>query len=126
MAREIVPIPVPQRKGRALLIDPDETPGHLAEGVGETRPAFPGRHGPVIGRGARSDHGHRTGTGDASAAGPRRAGDLSDIDLFELNEAFASQSLAVLRGLGLAGCAARSGHHLHWCRNGIALLLESV
>src|SRR4029079_11328983 len=26
---------------------------------------------------------------------------VSDIDLFELNEAFASQSLAVLRGLGL-------------------------
>jgi acetyl-CoA acyltransferase len=31
-----------------------------------------------------------------------RAGlDVADIDLFELNEAFASQSLAVLRGLGL-------------------------
>jgi acetyl-CoA acetyltransferase len=27
---------------------------------------------------------------------------MSDIDLFELNEAFASQSLAVLRGLGLS------------------------
>jgi acetyl-CoA C-acetyltransferase len=32
-----------------------------------------------------------------------RAGlQVGDIDLFELNEAFASQSLAVLRGLGLA------------------------
>jgi len=31
----------------------------------------------------------------------RRNLQVSDIDLFELNEAFASQSLAVLRGLGL-------------------------
>ena len=31
----------------------------------------------------------------------RKGLEISDIDLFELNEAFASQSLAVLRGLGL-------------------------
>ena len=30
------------------------------------------------------------------------------------------------RRLHGSGCAARSGHHVLWCRNGEALLLESV
>ena len=36
---------------------------------------------------------------------------LSDIDLIELNEAFASQSLAVMRGLGLPDDAEHVNPH---------------
>ena len=46
------------------------------------------------------DHGH--GTGSAMRKAVERAGlRLDDLDLIELNEAFASQSLAVVRELGL-------------------------
>ena len=46
------------------------------------------------------DHGHRAGAGRAQGARARRASTLPDIDLFELNEAFAAQSLAVVRDSG--------------------------
>jgi len=137
MAREIAPIPVPQRKAPALLVDRDEHPRDTsAEALATLRPLFPG--GTVTA-------GNSSGINDGAAAvliasekavqaygltplaritgmatigvpprimgiGPEpatrrllgRAGlEVADIDLFELNEAFASQSLAVLRGLGL-------------------------
>jgi acetyl-CoA C-acetyltransferase len=137
MAREIAPIPVPQRKAPALLVDRDEHPRDTsAEALAKLRPLFPG--GTVTA-------GNSSGINDGAAAlliasekavqdygltplaritgmasigvpprimgiGPEpatrrllgRAGlEVADIDLFELNEAFASQSLAVLRGLGL-------------------------
>jgi acetyl-CoA C-acetyltransferase len=137
MAREIAPIPVPQRKAPALLIEQDEHPRDSSqESLAKLRPLFPG--GTVTA-------GNSSGVNDGAAAlliasekavkdydltplarvtglssvgvpprimgigpGPAtrrllgRAGlQVSDIDLFELNEAFASQSLAVLRGLGL-------------------------
>ena len=45
--------------------------------------------------------GHRPGSGGAEAARPRASSRSADIDLVELNEAFASQSVAVIRELGL-------------------------
>ncbi len=138
MAREIIGIPVPQRKGPALLVERDEHPRDTSqEALAKLRPLFPG--GTVTA-------GNSSGINDGAAAlliasekalndydltplarvtglasvgvpprimgiGPEpatrrllaRAGlTVSDIDLFELNEAFASQSLAVMRGLGLA------------------------
>lgn len=137
MAREIVAVPVPQRRGDPVLVDRDEHPRDTsAQSLAKLRPLFP--DGTVTA-------GNASGVNDGAAAlliasdkavhdydltplaritglasigvpprimgiGPepatrrllRRAGlDIPDIDLFELNEAFASQSLAVLRGLGL-------------------------
>ena len=45
--------------------------------------------------------GDRPGAGRPQAARARRARGVGDLDLVELNEAFASQSLAVIRELGL-------------------------
>ncbi|HEV8316228.1 MAG TPA: acetyl-CoA C-acetyltransferase [Vicinamibacterales bacterium] len=136
---EIVPVPIPQKKGDPVLFDTDEYPraGATAEKLAALRPAFK-KDGSVTA-------GNASGINDGAAAvvvatderarklgrrplarilsfatsgvdpaimgmGPvpavrtalDRAGlDASDIDLFELNEAFASQSLAVLRQLNL-------------------------
>src|SRR5438067_3781894 len=136
---EIVPVPVPQRKGDPVMVDTDEYP--RAETTVETlaglKPAFK-KDGSVTA-------GNASGINDGAAAlvvttgkkaqdlgrkplarilayvstgvdpkimgmGPvpavrtvlDRAGlTTSDIDLFELNEAFAAQSLAVTRGVGI-------------------------
>jgi acetyl-CoA C-acetyltransferase len=138
MAREIVAVPVPQRKAPPLIVDTDEHPRDTSqEALATLRPLFPG--GTVTA-------GNSSGINDGAAAlliasekaigqygltplaritglssvgvpprimgvGPEpatrrllgRAGlQIGDIDLFELNEAFASQALAVLRGLGLS------------------------
>ena len=136
---EIVPVPVPQRKGDPILVDTDEYPraGTTAETLGALKPAFR-KDGSVTA-------GNASGINDGAAAlvvttakkaqtlgknplarilsyvstgvdprvmgiGPvpavrkvlERAGlTISDIDLFELNEAFAAQSVAVARELGL-------------------------
>jgi acetyl-CoA C-acetyltransferase len=136
---EIVPVPVPQRKGDPVLVDTDEYPraGTTAEKLAALKPAFK-KDGTVTA-------GNASGINDGAAAlvvttmrkaqeigrrplarilayvstgvdpmimgmGPvpavrkvvERAGlQLSDIDLFELNEAFAAQSLGVVRELGL-------------------------
>ena len=136
---EIVPVPVPQRKGDPVLVDTDEYPraGTTAEKLGALKPAFR-KDGSVTA-------GNASGINDGAAAlvvttakkaqalgktalarilsyastgvdpavmgiGPvpavrkvlDRAGlTIADIDLFELNEAFAAQSLAVARELGL-------------------------
>ena len=136
---EIVPVPVPQRKGGPVLVDTDEYPraGTTAEKLGALKPAFK-KDGSVTA-------GNASGINDGAAAlvvttakkaqalekkplarilsyvsigvdpkvmgiGPvpavrkvlERAGlRIGDIDLFELNEAFAAQSLAVARELGL-------------------------
>ena len=53
-------------------------------------------------RGLRpDDHGHRSGARDPAGARARRT-EANDIDLFEVNEAFAPQYLAVEKELGLA------------------------
>jgi acetyl-CoA C-acetyltransferase len=136
---EIVPVPVPQRKGGPILVDTDEYPraGTTAEKLAALKPAFT-KDGSVTA-------GNSSGINDGAAAvvvttaakakkvgtkplarilsyvstgvdpkvmgiGPvpavrkvlDRAGlNINDIDLFELNEAFAAQSVAVSRELGL-------------------------
>ena len=136
---EIVPVPVPQRKGDPVMVDTDEYPraGTTAEKLGALKPAFK-KDGSVTA-------GNASGINDGAAAlvittmkkaeqlgkkplarilayvstgvdpkvmgiGPvpavrkvlDRAGlKTGDIDLFELNEAFAAQSVAVARELGL-------------------------
>jgi len=136
---EIVPVPVPQKKGEPLRVDTDEYPraGTTAEKLAALKPAFK-KDGSVTA-------GNASGINDGAAAvvvttrtkaqrigakplarirsyastgvdpmvmgiGPvpavRKALDraglaLADIDLFELNEAFAAQSVAVVRELGV-------------------------
>jgi acetyl-CoA C-acetyltransferase len=136
---EIVPVPVPQKKGEARLVDTDEypRPGTTAEMLAKLKPAFK-KNGTVTA-------GNASGINDGAAAlvvttasraralgasplarivsyasaavdpkvmgiGPvpavrkalEKAGIGADrIDLFELNEAFAAQSLAVLQELKL-------------------------
>jgi acetyl-CoA C-acetyltransferase len=136
---EIVPVPVPQRKGEPVLVDTDEPPraGTTVEKLGALKPAFK-KDGTVTA-------GNSSGINDGAAAlvvttakkaqalqrkslarilayvstgvdpavmgiGPvpavrkvlERAGlKTGDVDLFELNEAFAAQSVAVARELGL-------------------------
>ena len=136
---EIVGVPVPQKKGAAVVVDTDEYPraGTTAEKLAALKPAFK-KDGTVTA-------GNASGINDGAAAlvvctgrkarelgrqplarilsyastgvepmvmgmGPvpavrkalERAGlKLSDIDLFELNEAFAVQSVAVARELGI-------------------------
>ncbi|MBK6871441.1 MAG: 3-oxoadipyl-CoA thiolase [Kineosporiaceae bacterium] len=137
LAREITPVPIPQRSGDPVLVEVDEHPRKTtADSLASLRPLFP--DGTVTA-------GNSSGVNDGAAAlliasaravelyglkplarvtsmaavgvpprimgiGPepatrkllRRNGlDLAEIDVIELNEAFASQSLAVLRGLGL-------------------------
>jgi acetyl-CoA C-acetyltransferase len=134
---EIVPVPIPQRKGDPIAMDTDEypRPGTTAEKLAALKPAFK-KDGTVTA-------GNASGINDGAAAvvvttgekarkvgtpplgrilayvstgvdpkvmgiGPipavqkvlERAGlQMDDIDLFELNEAFAAQSLAVAREL---------------------------
>ncbi|MGZ5401870.1 MAG: 3-oxoadipyl-CoA thiolase [Aeromicrobium sp.] len=137
LAREITPVPVPQRRGEARIVDTDEHPRSTSlESLAKLRPIIAG--GSVTA-------GNASGVNDGAAAvlvaseravraygltplaritagvsagvpprvmgiGPvpatqkllGRAGlTLSDIDVIELNEAFAAQSLAVLRGFAL-------------------------
>ncbi|MFN2136398.1 MAG: thiolase family protein, partial [Candidatus Promineifilaceae bacterium] len=147
--REIVPVPIPQRKGETVIVDTDEHPFYRKtengyevvtnlEKLGKLRPVF--REGGTV------TAGNASGLNDgacalvlmsqsradklgiepmarwvaSAAAGvdPRvmglgpvgatrkvvdRAGlRLEAIDLIELNEAFAVQSIAVMRELGLA------------------------
>ena len=138
---EIVPVPVPQKKGDPLLVTTDERPRRdtTVESLARLRPAFRKDGGTVTA-------GNSSGLNDGAAAlllmsaeraaalglkplarvvasaaagvpprtmglGPvpavrkalSRAGlSLEDIRLLELNEAFAIQSLAVLKELGLS------------------------
>ena len=134
---EIVPVPVPQKKGNPITVDTDEYPraGTTVEKLAALKPAFK-KEGSVTA-------GNASGINDGAAAlvvatmrkaqdlgrkplarilsyvstgvdpmimgmGPvpairkvlERAGlKMDDVDLFELNEAFAAQSLAVVREL---------------------------
>jgi acetyl-CoA C-acetyltransferase len=138
-AREIVPVPVPQRKGDPRIVTEDEypRPGTTLDKLAALRPAF-AKDGSVTA-------GNASGINDGAAAlvvaseekarslarqplvrvlsyctmgvdpmvmgiGPvqairkaiARAGlGMADLDAIELNEAFASQSLAVIRELDL-------------------------
>jgi acetyl-CoA acyltransferase len=140
LAKEIVAVPVPQRKGDPLLFDADEfiKPATTLEALAKLKPAF------------RADGsvtaGNSSGLNDGAAAvlvasetaverhgldplarivssavvgveprimgiGPVEASNralaaagltMADIDLIELNEAFAAQALACIRSWGLA------------------------
>ena len=137
LAREIVPVQVPQKKGEPAVVTRDEHPRETsAERLAGLRPLFGG--GSVTA-------GNSSGVNDGAAALLVASGDavqrfglqpmariistasagvpprvmgigpvpavnrllertrvrLNDVGTIELNEAFASQSLAVLRGLGL-------------------------
>ncbi len=137
LAREIAPVPVPQRKSGPVPFDRDEHPRETTlDKLAALRPLFPG--GSVTA-------GNSSGVNDGAAAllvaseravqrygltplaritsmvatgvpprvmgtGPEpatrklldRAGlKIGEVDVLELNEAFAAQALAVLRGLGL-------------------------
>jgi acetyl-CoA C-acetyltransferase len=136
---EIVGVPVPQRKGEAIVVEKDEYPraGTTVEALAALRPAFTGGGSVTAGNAsgindgaaalvvASAERAARTGekvlarllsyasTGidpaimgmgpvEATKRALSRAGlSIDSIDLFELNEAFASQSLAVARELGL-------------------------
>jgi len=138
-AQEIVPVPVPQRKGDPVMFDTDERPMDTSmEKMAKLPPAFR-KDGTVTA-------GNASGINDAAAAvlmmtkekakeyglkpmltirawasggvepaymglGPipairkvlNRTGiSINDIDLFELNEAFASQAIACVRELGIS------------------------
>jgi acetyl-CoA C-acetyltransferase len=136
---EIVPVPVPQRKGGSMSIDTDEYPraGTTADTLATLKPAFK-KDGSVTA-------GNASGINDGASAlvvvTARRAKDIGakplarilsyastgvdpsimgigpvaavrkvveraglrigEVDLFELNEAFAAQAVAVSRELGL-------------------------
>ena len=138
-AGQIVPVPVPQRKGDPILVERDEhpRPDTSLEALGKLRPAF--REAGTV------TAGNSSGISDGAAAtlvveaenarrmglkpmarvvstavagvdpavmglGPvpatrkalTRAGlSVADLDLVELNEAFASQSIHCIRELGL-------------------------
>jgi len=137
--KEIVPVPVPQKKGETKAIDTDEYPraGTTAETLSKLKPAFK-KDGTVT---AGNSSGINDGAAALVVAGAERADGLGltpvarvvshasaavdprvmgigpvpavrkalekaglaaeGIDLWELNEAFAAQSLAVLRELKL-------------------------
>ena len=148
-ADEIVPVPVPQRKGDPVVFDTDEGPRYRKtasgyeldtnmEQLAKLKPAF--RKGGTVTAGNASSLNDgaaavvlmsaarakslgikplaRWIASGASGADPRvmglgpvdatrkalsRAGiDEGDVDLMELNEAFAVQSIAVLRELGIS------------------------
>ena len=147
LAREIVPVPVPQKKGEPVLVTRDEHPRETsARALAGLRPLFPG--GSITA-------GNSSGVNDGAAAlliasedavarydlvpmariismasagvAPRVMGigpvpavnrllertgvHLSDVGTIELNEAFASQSLAVLRAFDLDDDAAHVNPH---------------
>jgi len=147
LAREIVPVRVPQRKGEPVVVTRDEHPRQTsAEALAGLRPLFAG--GSITA-------GNSSGVNDGSAAlliasgdavrryglepmarivstasagvqprvmgiGPvpavkrlleRTGVQLSEVGTIELNEAFASQSLAVLRAFGLADDARHVNPH---------------
>lgn len=145
LAKEIVKIEIPQRKGDPIIFEHDEfmRPGTTAEILGKLRPAFR-KDGSVT---AGNASGLNDGAGalliassdavekygfkpkakivasavsgieprimglgpvEASQKALQRAGlALDDMDIIELNEAFAGQSLGVTRTLGLADDDAR-------------------
>jgi len=138
LAREIVPVTLPQKKGEPIVIDTDEHPraGTSMGTLAKLRPLFPNgtvtagnasgvNDGAaaliVCSEAAAKRHGLTPMArilGGASAGVPPRIMGVgpvpatqrlcarlgltpADFDVVELNEAFASQGIAVLRGLGL-------------------------
>jgi acetyl-CoA C-acetyltransferase len=166
---EIVPVPVPQRKGEPILVETDEgvRPGTTAETLGALKPAFSGNGAITAGNASQiSDgasaivvmsksaaeraggeplgefvaYGQVAGPDDVSllhqpsraikAALDRAGKDVSDVDLFELNEAFAAVGLASMADLGITdevtnvnGGAIALGHPIGMSGNRLALTM---
>jgi acetyl-CoA C-acetyltransferase len=136
---EIVPVPVPQRKGDPIIVDTDEHPreGLTMEKLGKLKPAFK-KDGTVtaanasgindgaaavvlmsarraekegvkplariVGHAVAAVEPERMGYGPVPAVEKllKKTGKkLDDIQLFEVNEAFAAQYIACEKGLGL-------------------------
>ena len=140
LAREIVAVTIPQRKGDAVIVDRDEhpRPGSSVEKLGKLPTPFRQRGSVTAGNAsgvndgaaaliiASADAAKRHGLtpiarilgGATAGLAPRIMGfgpapatrklcarlgiKPTDFDVIELNEAFASQGLAVLRDLGIA------------------------
>jgi 3-oxoadipyl-CoA thiolase len=154
LAREITPVPVPQRRGEPVVVDVDEHPRKTStEALAKLKPAFRAGGSVTAGNSSGVNDGaaallvaseqavERYGltplarvAGAATAGVPPRimgmgpvpasrklldrAGlTVNDVDVVELNEAFAAQALAVLRELGLPDDAA----HVNPNGGGIAL-----
>jgi len=138
-ADEIVPVPVPQRKGDPVLVDADEhpRPDTTAESLARLRPVFKKDGTVTAGNSSGINDGaaallvvsaecgrelglepmarvvagavagvepHRMGIGPVPATQTvlARAGwSADDLDLIELNEAFAAQALPCMESLGL-------------------------
>lgn len=138
-AEEIVPVPVPQRRGDPLVVDTDERPRRdtSMEALARLRPAFRGNGTVTAGNASGINDGavalvimsdsrarewgiepmarvvasaaagvdpHTMGLGPipATRKALARAGlVIGEIGLIELNEAFAVQSLAVMKALGM-------------------------
>ncbi|WFU50530.1 3-oxoadipyl-CoA thiolase [Sinorhizobium terangae] len=154
LAKEIVSVTIPQRKGEAIIVDRDEHPrATTMEALAKLKAPF--REGGTVTAGnasgvndgaaaliiASEEAARKHGLtpiarilGGASAAVPPRVMGIGPIptsrklmarlgmrqeqfDVIELNEAFASQGLAVLRELGIADDDARVN------RNGGAIAL---
>jgi acetyl-CoA C-acetyltransferase len=136
---EIVAVPIPQKKGDAVLVDTDEYPraGTTAEKLAALKPAFKKDGSVTAGNSSGINDGaaalvvttranaDRVGTRPlarilsyvSTGVDPKIMGmgpvsavrkvlerahlTIADVDLFELNEAFAAQSVAVTRELGL-------------------------
>ena len=139
LAREIVPVTIPQKKGEAIVVNQDEHPRTTSlEALAKLQP--------IVRAGGSVTAGNASGVNDGACAlllaseataqqhgltpnarvvgmatagvAPRVMGigpvpathkvlahsglTLADMDVIELNEAFAAQGLAVLRLLGLA------------------------
>jgi 3-oxoadipyl-CoA thiolase len=137
LAKEIVGVSIPQKKGEAIVVDRDEHPRETSmEALGKLKPLFPGgtvtagncsgvndgaaalilaseaaakAHGltpraRVLGMATAGVAPRIMGMGPAPATKALLARlelKIGDVDVIELNEAFASQALAVLRDLGL-------------------------
>lgn len=140
LAKEIVPVTIPRRKGDAVVVDTDEHPRADTTLEGLARLSTPFRQGGTVTAGnasgvndgaaalivASEEAMRRYGleplarvVGGATAGVPPRIMGIgpapatkklcarlglkpSDFDVIELNEAFASQGIAVLRELGIA------------------------
>jgi len=140
LAREIIPVPIPQKKGDALMFEHDEfiKPGTTHEALAGLRLAFSDTGTVTAGNASglndgaaalllASDAGMKRfslkplarivsngvagveprimgiGPVPATALALQRAGlTMNDIDIIELNEAYAGQALACIRAWGLA------------------------
>ncbi len=145
LAKEIVKVKIPQRKGDPLVFEHDEfmRPDSTAEVLGKLRPAFKKDGSVTAGNASGLNDGASAlliasssavekygfkpkskilasavsgiepkimglGPVEASQKALQRAGlSLADMDIIELNEAFAGQSLGVTRTLGLKDDDAR-------------------